>query len=142
MHDFLKSVEYKKYFTINSKIIENTKEFKYLGISINSKDYFFKPTLSDLSGKANKAIYSLLSRIPIKVTPVKTILKLFDCCIAPILLYGSEVWAPFMNFDWKQWDTTQIEKIHTQFLKRLLGVNRSPTNVLIRSEFGRHSSQE
>ena len=73
---------------------------------------------------------------------VKTMLKLFDSCIAPILLYGSEVWAPFMNFDWKQWDSTQIEKIHTQFLKRLLGVNRSTTNVLIRSELGRHSLQE
>ena len=75
-------------FTINSKIIENTKEFKYLGIS---KDCSFKPTLSDLSSKANKAIYSLLSKIPIKLIPVKTMLKLFDSCIAPILLYGSEV---------------------------------------------------
>ena len=57
-------------------------------------------------------------------------------------LYGSEVWAPFMNLVWKQWDTTQIEKIHTKFLKRLLGVNRSTTNVLIQSEVGRHSLQE
>ena len=69
-------------------------------------------------------------------------LKLFHCCIAQILLYGSEVWAPFMNLDWKKWDTTQIEKIHTQFLTRLKGVNRSTTNVLIRSEVGRHSLQE
>ena len=57
-------------------------------------------------------------------------------------LYGREVWAPVMNLDWKQWDTAQIDKIHTQFLKRLLGVNRSTTNVLIRSEVGRHSLQE
>ena len=61
---------------------------------------------------------------------------------SPILQYGSEVWAPFINFDSKQWDITQIEKIHTQFLKRLLGVSRSTTNVLIRSELGRHSLQE
>ena len=69
-------------------------------------------------------------------------LKLFGSCVAPILLYGSEVWAPFMNFDWKDWDTTLIERTHTQFLKRLLGVNRSTTNVLVRSEVGRHSLQE
>ena len=107
MHDFPKASNTKNIkFTENSKIIENTKEFKYLGISINSKDCSFKPTHSDLSSKANKAIYSWLSRIPIKVTPVKTMLKLFDSCIATILLYGSEVWAPFMNFDWKQWGTT------------------------------------
>ena len=47
-----------------------------------------------------------------------------------------------MNFDWKQWDSTQIEKIHAQFLRRLLVVNRSTTNVLILSELGRHSLQE
>ena len=108
-------------FTINSKIIENTKEFKYLGISINSKDCSFKPTLSDLSSKANNAIYSLLAKIPVKLIPVKTMLKLFDSCIAPILLYGSEVWAPFMNFDWKHWDTTQIEKTHTIPKKNTMG---------------------
>ena len=81
-------------FTINSKIIDITKEFKYLGITINSKNCTFIPTLSDLSSKTNKTIYSLLSKLPIKLTPVKTMLKLFDCCIASILLYGSEVWAP------------------------------------------------
>ena len=47
-----------------------------------------------------------------------------------------------MNLDWKRRDNTQIDKIHTQFLKRLLGVNRSTTNVLIRTELGRHSLQE
>ena len=79
-----------------------------MGISITSKDCTFKPTLLDLSSKANKATYSLLSKIPIKLTPVKTMLKLFDSCIASILL----------------------------------GVNRSKTNILIRSELGRHSLQE
>ena len=128
--------------TINSKNIENTKVFKYLGITINSKNCSFTPTLSDLSSKANKAIYSLLSKMPLKLAPVKTMLKLFDTCITPILLYGSEVWGPFMNHDWKNWDTTQTEKIHTQFLKRLLGLNRSTTNVLTRGELGRHSLQE
>ena len=127
-------------FTINSKIIENTKEFKYLGISINSKDCSFKPTLSDLSSKANKAIYSLLSKMPVKLIPVKTMLKLFNSCIAPILLWkwsmGSlhEFWLETLGYytNWKD----------TQFLKRILGVNRSTTNVLVRSEVGRHSLQE
>ena len=67
---------------------------------------------------------------------------MFDTCIAPILLYGSEVWGPFLNNDWKSWETTQIEKIHTQFLKRILGVNRSTTNALVRCELGRHSLLE
>ena len=107
--------------TINTKIIEIVKEFKYLGITVKSRNCTFIPTLTYLGSKANKTIYSLLSRLPIKIDPVKTMLKLFDTCIVPILLYGSEVWASFMN----QWEVTQIEKIHTQFLKIRgeLGVN-------------------
>ena len=62
--------------------------------------------------------------------------------MAPILTYGSEIWAPYMDHDWKNWDSTPIERTHTQFLKRLLGVNRSTTNVMVRAEMGRHSLQE
>ena len=129
-------------FAIDSKNIANTKVFKYLGITINCKNCTFTQTLTDLSIKASNGIYSLFSKIPIKLAPVKTMLNLFDTCIIPILLYGSEIWTPFMNHDWVKWDTTQTEKIHIQFLKTLLGVNRSTTNLLTRSELGRHSLQE
>ena len=129
-------------FILNGRNITTTKEYKYLGITINSRNCTFTPTLNDLSCKANKAIYGLLSMLPIKMVPIKTMLKIFDTCITPILLYGSEVWGPFMNHDWKAWDTTQTERVHTQFLKRILGINRSTTNALARGEVGRHSLQE
>ena len=32
----------------------------------------------------------------------------------------------------------EIEKIHTQFMKRILGLNRSTTNLLARGELGRY----
>ena len=63
--------------------------------------------------------------------------KLFDSTVAPILLYGSEVWGAFEKSCIKQWDKTDIEKVHTQFLKRIIGVNRSTTNDLVRGELGR-----
>ncbi len=44
--------------------------------------------------------------------------------------------------DWKEWEKTSIEKVHTQFLKRLIGVNRSTTNAMVRGELGRHSLLE
>ena len=71
--------------TISSKKIEKTNIFKYLGITISSKDCSFTPTLADLSSKANRAIYAILSKLSIKMAPVKTMLKLFDTCITPIL---------------------------------------------------------
>ena len=65
-------------------------------------------------------------------------IKIFDSCIAPTLLYGSEVGAPYITHDYTKWESTPIERIHTQYLKRLLGVNRSTTNILVRGETGRN----
>ena len=74
--------------------------------------------------------------------PIKTALKIFDACISPILLYGSEVWCTFLDNDYKKWELSPIEKVHTQFLKRMLGVNYSTTNILVRRECGRNPLQE
>ena len=123
-------------------MVQHTKEYKYLGITVNAKNCSFSPSLPNLSAKATRALYALNSKLPIKNSPVRTMIKLFDSCISPILLYGSEIWAPYMNQNWQKWDTTPIERTHTKFLKRLLGVNRSTTNVMARSEVGRYPLQE
>ena len=49
--------------------------------------------------------------------PVKLALKIFKSQIVPILLYGSEVWGPYMNFDYQNWDQSKTEQIQVQFLK-------------------------
>ena len=63
-------------------------------------------------------------------------IKIFDSCIAPTLLYGSEFGLLISHYT--KWESTPIERIHTQYLKRLLGVNRSTTNILVRGETGRN----
>ena len=84
-------------------------EWKYLyfTIQLKNRNCTFTPTLSDLGCRANKAIYSLLSRLPIKIAPVKSMLEQFD--IVPILLYVNEAWAPFVNHDCIKWEVTQIK---------------------------------
>ena len=129
-------------FHINNVALDNTNTFKYLGITISSRKCSFTPTLDDLSAKATKGLYALRSRLPFNTLPIKTLLKVFDACIQPILLYGSELWGAYTNMDWKKWDMSKIERVHTQFLKRILGVNRSTTNLMTRAELGRHSLQE
>ena len=69
-------------------------------------------------------------------------MKIFDACISPILLCGSEVWCTFLDNDYKKRELSPIEKVHTQFLKRMLGVNYSTTNILVRGECGRNPLQE
>ena len=54
------------------------------------------------------------------------------------IIYGSEVWGPYLYRNPNLWDSCEVERIHTQFLKRLLGVNRSTTNTLVRGELGRY----
>ncbi len=128
--------KYKNTFHINKVPLENVTEYTYLGITINAACNF-KETLNMLSAKANRALLALNNKCKIKYLPIKIALKLFDSLISPILLYGSEVWAPYLNLNNKEWDKCEIEKIHTQFLKRILGLNRSTTNALVRAELGR-----
>ena len=131
------NTKYKQNFSINNSPLENVTEFTYLGITINAACNF-KDTLSILSSKANRALLALNSRFKIKFLPIKAALKLFDSTITPILLYGSEVWGPYLYRNPNFWDSCEVERIHTQFLKRLLGVNRSTTNTLVRGELGRY----
>ena len=71
--------------------------------------------------------------------PIKIALRIFGSCISPILLYGSEVWGggAILENDYKKWELSSIEKVHTQFLKRMLGVNYST-----RRECGRNPLRE
>ena len=58
----------KNNFTINNQIIQNIKEFKYLGISIN-KNCSFTPTLEDFSCKGSRALFAIASKSPLKKNP-------------------------------------------------------------------------
>ena len=129
-------------FKVNGKELENVKEFKYLGITVHKKSCSFTPTLNHFKVKATRALYALRTKININNLPLKVALKLFDAIIKPILLYGSEVWEPFLNQDENKWDQNNVEKVYTQFLKQVLGVNRSTTTAMVRGELNRHSLQE
>ena len=129
-------------FTINGKVLENVKEFKYLGITVHKKSCSFTPTLKYQKTKATRALYALRAKININNLPIKVTFKLFDSIIKPILLYGSEVWEPFLNQDATKWDQNEVEKTYIQFLKQVLGVNRSTSTVMVRGEINRHSLQE
>ena len=55
---------------------------------------------------------------------------MFDSLVAPILLYGSEVWGVVKN--------DNIEKVHLQFSKRIVGVRVTTPNCLVYGELGRY----
>ena len=52
----------------------------------------------------------------------------------PILLCGSKVWNPYRGYYFSTWDKTEAERVHLQFLERLLGVlNISTRNIMVRA---------
>ena len=117
-------------------VLENVKQFKYLGLSISAKNCSFSPTIDDLSLKANRAIFALNNKFKISKLPKKLALKLFNSLITPILLYGSEVSGPYMDYDYHSWEKSKIERVQTQFLKRILGCNIQTSNIMTRGEVG------
>ena len=127
----------KHVFKIKGNPLENVKSYKYLGITISSKNCSLQCTLNDLSVKANRALFSLKTNLNLLKMPIKLLLKIYDTMVVPILLYGAEVWAASGKFTPDKWDKTAIEKQHTSLLKQILGVNRSTQNIAIRAEFGR-----
>ena len=56
-------------------------------------------------------------------------LKMFDCTVLPILLYGSEVWG-YSNIKF-------TERLHLKLCKILLVVKKSTANVMVYGELGR-----
>ena len=77
-------------------------------------------------------------------TPVKVLLKLFDCVVAPVLPYGCEVWgantlgeiASPQQFSSKFFSIiTFAEKLHLKFCKRILGVHTKVSNVAVYAEW-------
>ena len=76
------------YFTINGSNIETVSKFCYLGISLNFYGKF-KLASSILVEKARKALFKIKTTMGYH-SQCKTLEKLFDAIVLPILLYGSE----------------------------------------------------
>ena len=121
---------------VNETLLECVKSVKYLGFTISAKNCSFLPTIVDLSIKANRAIFALNNKLNTSKLPTRLALKNFKTQISPILLYGCEVWGPYLDFSLESWDKSKIEQVHVQFLKRILGCNYKTSNIMTRSEVG------
>ena len=122
---------------VNGNVIDNVKQFKYLGFTLMAKNCNFSNMPLELSIKAKRAIFALNNKIKLSKLPTYLAIKIFSAQIAPILLYGSEIWAPYTKYDLKNWEKCEVEKVHTQFLKRILGCDIHSPNHMIRAEVGK-----
>ena len=123
-------------FKVDNSPIENVKRFKYLGFTLSAKNCQFQPTIDDLGIKATRALFAIRKKMKLSKLPAKLAIKIFNSQIVPILLYGSEVWGPYMDVNFYTWDKTKIEQTQTQFLKQVLGCHITTSNIMARAETG------
>lgn len=113
----------KHQFIYRGEVLQHTASYTYLGIDLSASGSF-SLAVKALSEKARRAFYAIKARFGKLNLPIKTWLKLYHAIIKPILLYGSEIWGPTLNF--QTWDKSLIERI--QFAKNIPRVNRGTSN--------------
>jgi hypothetical protein len=96
--------------------------------------------------KAQKAYFALISKVnPNNGANPRTLLKLFDALILPILLYASEIWGlSSIRLDYNNDLLEQLfskeylcEKLHIKFCKRVLMIGKCSSNIGVLAELGR-----
>ena len=82
----------KEKFLYNGKTIDMVTHYKYLFIVFNSR-LTWGHAIKEFAGKANKAV-SMIRRAMWKLGTFehKTLFKIFESLVLPILCYGSAVW--------------------------------------------------
>ena len=135
----------KNIFTVNKGELEEVKNYKYLGIQISSSGSM-NVARTNLYASAVKAFYKLRKIIDLKNMKMKTVIRLFESLIEPILLYACEITNVFnvtnsvRENNLKVFDRIQRweqEKLHLQFCKFILGVNSKTSNMAAYGELGR-----
>ena len=103
-----------------------------IGMTFDQKGIFFKAR-SRLTEQARRASFAVIRKSKKLNLPVDLQLKLFDNMVAPILLYGSEIWGD-ENYD-------LIESFHFKYCKRLLHLKASTPKAMAYGELGRYPMQ-
>ncbi|XP_060582312.1 uncharacterized protein LOC132738738 [Ruditapes philippinarum] len=121
----LAEIEQWTYKGIKIDVVES---FTYLGFMVSTGGSF-KRGIDTLSGKAGKAVHSLYTLTRGMDIPINIQFHLFDSYVSPILCYSSEIWG-FSKAD-------TIERVHRKFIKSVLNVKMSTSNLAIYGETGR-----
>ena len=108
--------------------LETVDQFIYLGILLCYNGKFYQ-TQKHLAEQGRKALFALNGKLTVFYFNVETKCSVFDTYINSILSYASEIWGFHKAPD--------IEKLHTYYCKKVLGVKRSTCSNLVYFELGR-----
>ena len=118
--------------TFQGKPMEQVNNYKYLGNIFRPLGDLYSKTYEYLCDKARKAVYNLLRTLRLMGQPSPEVMMyLFDSCIQPILVYGSDVWGVSNN------GKESIDKIFMWFVKMVLNLKGTTSNVITLGECGK-----
>ena len=119
-------------FKLGESFIEITENYKYLGIYF-SKSGSFLSAKKNIVEQAKKAMHLLFVRVNNLNLPIDLQLKFFDNTVLPILTYACEVWG--------YEDYKIIERVHTEFLRKITKTRKSTPMYMLYGELGRYPIQ-
>ena len=112
----------------DGKEIQIVNQFSYLGMLFNYNGKF-NETQKYIADQGRKAYFAILSKLKNHYFNIQTLCSVFDTYVDSILSYSSEIWGFHKAYD--------VEKIHINFCKKILGVKKSTCNSLVYYELGR-----
>ena len=134
-------------FRIGDVTLDKVSSYTYLGIELSSCGSSALASKT-LANKAQKALFKLKKTLCSTNLLPNIQMKLFDQLIAPICLYGSEIWGLDSlkqkltggnEFRLEEnYDKLAAEKLHLSFCRFTLGVHRKAQNTAVRGELGKY----
>ena len=118
---------YHEFFIYDTKI-DLVDCFKYLGITLFKNGNWYR-SQKCIAKHASHALYNLFAVLNNIELPTSQKCKLFDSLVSSILNFGAEVWGSH--------EATDIELVHTKFLRRILKVKKSTNLTALYGELGR-----
>ena len=116
-------------FKIGNMNIDTSSEYEYLGILFNYHGRLGN-AISQRITPARKAMFGLNQKAVNLLLPPDIHIDLFEKMVAPIFLYGSEVWG-YGNIE-------PLEIFYRAFIKRVLGLNKNTPNPIVYGEVGKY----
>ena len=118
-----------------------------IGLQFNTGGTFNLAT-EELRKKSIRVYFGLKRTVDVSSLSFKSLTRLYDSLIKPILTYGSVVWLPYSSIfkvltevsenSLKKLSQDPMEKAHLQFIKYSLGVHKKASNVGSWGETGRY----
>ena len=122
-------------FTFKGKPLEQVKHYKYVGCVFKAIQRptgdIFSDNYTCLYDKASKAMYNMKRKLrPIGELPPSCMFYLFDSCIKPIIIYGSDVWG--VNKRGRE----VADKLFMWYMRSVLKVKATTCNIMTVGECG------